>query len=98
MTVKKNLEDELAYSAKFEGDMFAALRAEHSQRVLEALTTIVEDDKQDYPKRLESANMARGIIQDMMLFDLSSKGLDGDSSFKKGLLRHADKLDNRKEP
>lgn len=72
-------------------------RAEVTKRIMETLTAHAEDLSKSFPERLEAAQMVRGFSQDLMLGDLSQRGLTQDGDFKKKLLNSADKLD-RHEP
>ena len=74
-------------------------RADITIRALEALTVMMEDKAKQTGERLEAGNLLRGICQDLILSDLSSRGITEDSSFKRNLLRSANKLDqDRHEP
>lgn len=72
-------------------------RASATKEILEALTEIVKDKSKQTGERLEAGSLVRGVCQDLILSDLSSKGLDQDSSFKRRLLNSADKLDEQRE-
>lgn len=74
-------------------------RADATKRALSALAEVVEDKGKSFNERLLAAEAIRGISQDLILGDLSSRGLDSDSSFRNKLLKTSvdklDKSDNR---
>lgn len=72
-------------------------RAVATEKILAALTAVVEDKEKSFPERLSAADMVRSFSQDLILADLSSRGLMQDGDFKKKLLNSADKLDRRGE-
>lgn len=70
-------------------------RADATKKVLVAMAEIVENKEKSHHERLEAATVVRGISQDLILSDLSTKGLDQEGDFKKKLLDKADKLDGK---
>jgi predicted RecB family endonuclease len=73
-------------------------RAEAIKKTFTALTDVIENKDKSFAERLEAAAMVKAINQDLIISELSDKGLAKDESIAKKLLDKADKLDGRSEP